>query len=96
MALIRCGRVRLARAKINFAVPLTIAYVGYHGLEAGGGITLLSDRAPIATTLVGYKLHPRAGAGFQFRAGGMLLAGSQIWHAGPVMPWLYLSAGIGF
>jgi hypothetical protein len=83
--------------QFDFAVPITIAYVGWHGLEAGGGITLLTDRAPIATTLIGYRLHPRGGAGFQFRAGGMLLAGNEIWrHVGSVMPWLYLSAGVGF
>lgn len=82
---------------LDFAVPITIAYVGWHGLEAGGGITLLTDRAPIATTLVGYRFHPRGGAGFQFRAGGMLLAGDQIWrHVGSVMPWLYLSVGVGY
>jgi hypothetical protein len=91
------GLLESTNNKLYFTVPLTIAYVGWHGLEAGGGITFLSDRAPIATTLVGYRLHPRGGVGFQFRAGGMLLAGNQIWrHVGSVMPWLYLSAGVGY
>jgi hypothetical protein len=97
---LRAGFAPLAwsasEGKRNFAVPITIAYVGLQGLEAGGGITLLGDRAPIASTMIGYRLHPRGGAGFQFRVGGMLVAGKQVWHAGDVMPWLYLSAGVGF
>lgn len=82
--------------KLDFAVPLTIAYVGLPGFEAGGGVTFLSDRDPIVNTLVGYRLHPRGGAGFQFRAGGMVLVAKDIWHGGDVMPFLYLSAGAGF
>jgi hypothetical protein len=82
--------------KLDFALPITIAYVGLGGFEVGGGVTLLTNRTPIATTQVGYRLHPRGGAGFQFRAGGMLIAGENVWHPGPVAPWVYLSLGAGF
>lgn len=81
---------------VNFAVPITLTYVGLDRLEAGGGITFLNDRSPMASVLVGYRLHPRGGAGFQFRVGGMVLVGEQLTHFGDVAPWLYLSVGAGF
>jgi hypothetical protein len=82
--------------KPNFVAPITLAYVGLAGLEAGGGITLQTERAPMASMLVGYRLHPRGEAGFQFRVGGMVLIGTQLTHLGDFLPWLYVSVGAGF
>lgn len=82
--------------KLNFAAPITLTYVGLEGFEAGGGIAFLTDRAPLASALVGYRLHPRGHAGFQFRVGGMVLVGDHLTHFGDVAPWLYLSVGAGF
>jgi hypothetical protein len=100
-----------------FTVPVTATYVGLRGLEAGGGMTLLhtsgtgstigasasgSGFAPLGVALVGYRLHPVGGPGFQFRVGGMAMMGKGLSLSASdptafgVLPWLYLSAGAGF
>jgi hypothetical protein len=86
------------------------------GLEVGGGMTLAyasgsastgvssssgSGMAPIGTAMVGYRLHPVDGAGFQLRAGVMALAAKGFsFDPDPnkfgVLPWIYLSLGAGF
>lgn len=85
-----------ASNELRIAAPITLAYVGIYGLEVGGGVTFLSFQEPIANVLVGYRIHPSDGAGFQFRTGGLILVGKDITHAGDVFPWLYLSVGVGF
>lgn len=86
-------------------------------LEVGGGMTLTyasgsasalgvsasaSGIAPVGTLLLGYRLHPVGGAGFQFRVGGMALAAKGFSLSNPdpeafgVLPWLYLSMGASF
>lgn len=100
-----------------FTIPVTATYVGLRGLEAGGGMTLLhtsgsgssvgvsasgSGFAPLFTALVGYRLHPTGGAGFQFRVGAMAMMGEGLSLSSDnpggfgVLPWLYLSLGAGF
>jgi hypothetical protein len=100
-----------------FTVPVTATYVGLRGLEAGGGMTLMhasgsgstvgasasgSGFAPLGIALVGYRLHPVGGPGFQFRVGGMAMMGKGLSLSASdptafgVLPWLYLSAGAGF
>jgi hypothetical protein len=80
-----------ATASASFwTVPVTVAYVGLRGLEAGGGLTLVhasgsgstvgasasgAGFAPLATANVGYRLHPVSGAGFQFRIGALAMIG---------------------
>jgi len=86
------------------------------GLEVGGGLTLAyasgsastgvssasgSGMTPIGTAMVGYRLHPVDGAGFQFRVGVMALAAKGFsFDPDPnkfgVLPWLYMSLGAGF
>jgi hypothetical protein len=107
-----------ATASAGFVtVPVTVSYVGLRHLELGGGMTLLhasgsgstvgasasgSGFAPLGTALVGYRLHPVGGAGFQFRVGGMAMMGKGLSLSASdptafgVLPWLYLSAGAGF
>jgi hypothetical protein len=100
-----------------FTIPLTATYVGLRGLEVGGGMTILhtsgsgssvgvsasgSGFAPLGVALVGYRLHPDNGAGFQFRVGAMAMMGEGLSLSTDnpggfgVLPWLYLSAGAGF
>jgi hypothetical protein len=61
-----------------------------------------SGFSPLGTALVGYRLHPRGHAGFQFRVGAMAMMGQglSLSASNPgsfgVLPWLYLSAGAGF
>lgn len=98
--------------------PITAAYVGLRGLEVGGGVTLAyasgsastvgasasgSGIAPLGTLAIGYRLHPRGRAGFQFRVGAMALVGKGLSlssDASPddigILPWLYISFGAGF
>ncbi len=86
------------------------------GLEVGGGLTLAyasgsastgvssasgSGMTPIGTAMVGYRLHPVDGAGFQLRVGLMALAAKGFsFDPDPnkfgVLPWFYLSMGAGF
>jgi hypothetical protein len=100
-----------------FTIPITATYVGLRGLEVGGGMTLFhasgsgssvgvsasgSGFAPLGTLLVGYRLHPDNGVGFQFRVGAMAMMGEGLSLSTDnpggfgVLPWLYLSAGVGF
>jgi hypothetical protein len=79
-----------------FSAPVTVTYVGLGGFETGVGVTLMSERAPFVTTLAGYRLHPRGGAGFQLRMGGMVIMGQGVAHFSRVVPWTYLSVGAGF
>jgi hypothetical protein len=100
-----------------FTIPITATYVGLRGLEVGGGMTLFhasgsgssvgvnaegSGFAPLGTLLVGYRLHPDNGPGFQFRVGAMAMMGEGLSLSTDnpggfgVLPWLYLSAGAGF
>lgn len=86
-------------------------------LEVGGGMTLIyasgsasalgvsssaSGVAPVGTLLLGYRLHPVGGAGFQLRVGAMALAAKGFSLSNPdpeafgVLPWLYLSMGASF
>jgi hypothetical protein len=79
-----------------FTAPVTFTWVGLGGFEVGAGATVLSDRAPMVSTLAGYRLHPRGGAGFQLRMGGMVLMAHDLTHFSTVVPWTYLSVGAGF
>lgn len=100
-----------------FTFPVTASYVGLRGLEVGGGMTLMHASgsgssvgvsadgggfAPLGVAMVGYRLHPMNGAGFQFRVGAMAMMGQglSLSASNPggfgVLPWLYLSAGAGF
>jgi hypothetical protein len=107
-----------ATASAGFVtVPVTVSWVGVNHLELGGGMTLLhasgsgstvgasasgSGFAPLGTAIVGYRLHPVGGPGFQFRVGGMAMLGKGLSLSASdptaigVLPWLYLSAGAGF
>jgi hypothetical protein len=87
-----------------------------HGLELGAGMTLSyssgsvsagvssasgSGVTPFGTAIVGYRLHPVGGAGFQFRVGAMALAAKGLgFDPKPdkfgVLPWFYISFGAGF
>ena len=88
------------------------------GLELGGGATLAytsgaasagvtsasgSGMQGIGTAMVGYRLHPVDGAGFQFRVGVMALVGKGLSFSTDydpesigVLPWFYLSSGASF
>lgn len=87
------------------------------GLEVGGGLTLAyaagtsstgvsstsgSGMTPFITGLVGYRLHPVDGAGFQFRVGltALMAKGLSLSSPNPnrfgVLPWPYISFGAGF
>ena len=54
------------------------------------------------TLMLGYRLHPVGGAGFQFRIGMMALIGPGLNVFGDdpysvgVLPWGYISFGAGF
>lgn len=90
---------------------------GKHALEVGGGGTFvyaggsgssigLSSEGSGATgygnIMLGYRLHPVGGAGFQFRIGMMALIGPGLNVFGDdklavgVLPWGYISFGAGF
>ncbi len=68
--------------------------VGYS--SSGSGMTVLPD------LLIGYRLHPVNGAGFQFRVGAMAFVGKGLGfnvtdpNAVGVLPWFYLSLGASF
>jgi hypothetical protein len=61
-----------------------------------------SGVSPYGVALVGYRLHPVDGAGFQFRVGLMALAGNGLALSSPdpskfgVLPWGYISFGASF
>lgn len=63
---------------------------------SGSGMNFLTD------ALIGYRLHPVEGAGFNFRVGGMAMMGKGLSlstdnpEAFGVVPWLYLSMGGSF
>ena len=90
---------------------------GKHALELGGGATLAhasgagsgvgvsasgSGMTAYGTTMVGYRIHPIEGAGFNFRVGAMGLFGNglSLSTSDPskfgMLPWLYLSMGASF
>jgi hypothetical protein len=88
----------------TWIVPITASYLGVrsgkHALELGGGpsVTYATGNSPesgpgaFGSFLVGYRLHPIGGAGFQLRVGVMGLVGRSI----GLLPWGYLSMGAGF
>lgn len=63
---------------------------------SGDGMSILTD------ALLGYRLHPVDGAGFNFRVGGMAMMGKGLSlstndpEAFGVVPWFYLSMGGSF
>jgi hypothetical protein len=90
---------------------------GKHALELGGGATLVSTSGSatalgvgasgsgmtaFGTAFVGYRIHPVAKAGFQFRIGAMGLVGKGFSLSNPdpnaigFLPWGYLSLGASF
>jgi hypothetical protein len=90
---------------------------GKHALELGGGATMISTSgsasgigasasgsgfSALGTTMVGYRIHPIDGAGFNFRVGAMGIMGKGVGFsvtdptAFGVMPWFYLSLGASF
>lgn len=92
---------------------------GKHALELGGGLTMTyasaaasgvggsasaSGVSAFGDLLVGYRLHPVGGAGFQFRVGIMALVGRGFSLSSDakdptalgVLPWGYISFGAGF
>ncbi|MGC4091882.1 MAG: hypothetical protein QM756_29170 [Polyangiaceae bacterium] len=89
----------------------------HHIFELGGGMTFMyasgsasgvgvsssgSGMAVYPDLLVGYRLHPVDGAGFNFRVGAMAFVGKGLgWDvtdpgAVGVLPWFYLSLGASF
>jgi hypothetical protein len=90
---------------------------GKHALELGGGATLIhasgsasgfgmsasgSGMTAVGTAIVGYRIHPIEGGGFNFRVGGMALFGNglSLSRTDPgkfgVLPWPYVSLGGSF
>jgi hypothetical protein len=90
---------------------------GKHALELGGGATIMSASGTasgigasssgsgvgaLGTAMVGYRIHPLDGGGFNFRVGAMTLMGTGVsLSAGDpskfgVIPWFYLSLGASF
>lgn len=90
---------------------------GKHALELGAGTTLsfasgsasgfgmstsASGMTPIGDLIVGYRIHPVNGAGFNFRVGAMALIGKGLSLSADspdsigILPWLYLSLGASF
>jgi hypothetical protein len=90
---------------------------GKHALELGGGATLTrasgsgssfgmtasgSGVSALGTAMIGYRIHPVDGAGFQFRVGLMALAGKGLGldtsdpTAFGFLPWGYISFGASF
>ncbi|WP_211365654.1 hypothetical protein [Polyangium fumosum] len=93
---------------------------GKHALEAGGGVSITYATAQASNSfgasasgsgigaygnlMVGYRLHPVDGAGFQFRVGAMALIGPGFNVLGDdpdpaavgVLPFGYISFGAGF
>jgi len=90
---------------------------GKHALELGAGTTLsfasgsasgfgmstsASGLTPIGDLIVGYRIHPINGAGFNFRVGAMALIGKGLSLSANnpgsvgILPWLYLSLGASF
>jgi hypothetical protein len=90
---------------------------GKHGLELGGGVTIRYETAAASANtvsgeasatdaygvvMVGYRYHPVAKAGFNFRIGAMALAGKRLNYIGDnpndfgVLPFGYLSLGGSF
>lgn len=88
----------------------------HHILELGGGASMLfasgsasgvgysasgSGVGVLPEVMVGYRLHPVDGAGFQFRVGTMAFFGKGVGFSDNadsvgVLPWLYLSMGASF
>ncbi|MDI3291975.1 hypothetical protein [Polyangium sp. 15x6] len=91
---------------------------GKHALEVGGGVSVTYASAQASNSfgasasgsgigaygsaMVGYRLHPVDGAGFQFRVGAMALIGPgfNVFGDDPtafgVLPFGYISLGAGF
>ncbi|HVK66695.1 MAG TPA: hypothetical protein VM694_19560 [Polyangium sp.] len=91
---------------------------GKHALEVGGGVSVTYATAQASNSfgasasgsgigaygnlMVGYRLHPVDGAGFQFRVGAMALVGPgfNVFGDDPtavgVLPFGYISFGAGF
>ncbi|MDC3988706.1 hypothetical protein [Polyangium jinanense] len=98
--------------------PITGSYLGVrsgkHALEVGGGVSVTYASAAAwasasgpgigayGNVMVGYRLHPVDGAGFQFRVGAMALMGPgfNVFGDDPrsfgVLPFGYISFGAGF
>ncbi|MFZ5889971.1 MAG: hypothetical protein ACOY0T_02795 [Myxococcota bacterium] len=89
----------------------------HHILELGGGLSMLfasgtasgvgasssgSGMAVLPNALLGYRLHPVDGAGFNFRVGAMAFVGKGLGFSVEdpekvgVLPWFYLSMGASF
>jgi hypothetical protein len=89
----------------------------HHILELGGGLSFLyaggtasgvgvsssgSGMTVLPNAMIGYRLHPVDGAGFQFRVGAMAFAGKGLGFSETdpdkfgVLPWFYLSLGASF
>jgi hypothetical protein len=91
---------------------------GKHALELGGGATMMSASGSasgigasssgsgfgaLGTAMVGYRIHPVEGAGFNFRVGAMALMGKGVSLSASndptafgMIPWFYLSLGASF
>lgn len=91
---------------------------GKHALELGGGATIMSasgsasgigasssgsGMGALGTAMVGYRIHPLEGAGFNFRIGAMALMGNGVSLSAAndptafgMIPWFYLSLGASF
>jgi len=90
---------------------------GKHALELGGGTTLMSASGTasgvgvsssgsgfgaLGNAMVGYRIHPVDGAGFNFRVGAMALMGKGVSLSSSdpggfgMIPWFYLSLGASF
>ena len=89
----------------------------HHSLELGGGMSFLyaggaasgagvsssgSGMTVLPNAMIGYRLHPVDGAGFQFRVGAMAFAGKGLGFSATdpdkfgILPWFYLSLGASF
>lgn len=86
------------------------------GLEVGGGVNLMyasgagsslgresssSGLGALPLAMIGYRLHPVDGAGFNFRVGLMAFAGSGVGFSAKAgefgfLPWGYISFGASF
>lgn len=78
---------------------LSFLYIG--GSASGFGVSSSgSGMLVLPNALVGYRLHPVDGAGFQFRVGAMFFAGKGFDDADPskfgMQPWGYISFGASF
>ena len=92
--------IRGRKSGLELGGGLTLAYAG-GSASAGVSSTSGSGIQPLGTAMVGYRLHPVDGAGFQFRVGVMALAAKGLgFNPDPnnfgILPWFYISFGAGF